>query len=268
VSELEAAADRLLTGRVAVVSGVGPGLGRAIALAFVDAGAAVVLVARDGKRLDKIASEVRTRDRDVSVVEADITVAPDRARIVAQAVAQWGRLDILVNNAFAMGPMAPALEIGDDEWRAVVEVNLVATVALSIEAARWMVEHGGGSIVMVNSQAARRGAPRRGPYAASKAGLLAAAQVLASELGPSGIRVNSVVPGQIWGESLESHYEQVAARRGVTVADVVAGVVRDIPLRRIPSAEEIAAAVVFLAGDGAAAITGQALDVNAGNWFH
>ena len=257
-----------MTSRVAIVSGVGPGLGRSIALALAGAGMNVTLAARDSERIEAVAGEVRARGAEATTITADITVASDRARVVEQTVAVWGRLDVLVNNAFSMGPMAPAIEIADDDWRAVLEVNLIGAVAMSVEAARWMAEHGGGSIVMVNSQAARRGAPRRGPYAASKAGLLAAAQVLASELGPSGIRVNSVVPGQIWGDALEAHYQEIAARRGSTVDEVVSGVVRDIPLRRIPDADEIAAAVVFLAGDAASAITGQALDVNAGNWFH
>jgi NAD(P)-dependent dehydrogenase (short-subunit alcohol dehydrogenase family) len=153
-------------------------------------------------------------------------------------------------------------------WREVLEVNVVGTVALSTAFADAMRASGGGSIVMINSQAARRGAARRGPYAASKAALLAAAQVLATELGPDGIRVNSVVPGQIWGDALAAHYDALAQRRGVAVEDVIAQVTRDIPLRRIVGAEEIASAVVFLLSDRSAAITGQALDVNGGNWFH
>jgi NAD(P)-dependent dehydrogenase (short-subunit alcohol dehydrogenase family) len=257
-----------LADHVAIVSGVGPGLGRAVARGLADAGATLVLAARDEARVQAIASEVATRGVGVTAVVADIARADDRARLVAHAIDEWGAVDVLVNNAFAMGPMAPVVDITDDDWRAVLEVNVVGTIALSVEVARGMMERGRGSIVMVNSQAARRGAPRRGPYAASKAALLAAAQVLASEWGPHGVRVNSVVPGQIWGESLEGHYAGIAARRGTSVEEVVAGVVREIPLRRIPSAEEIAAAVVFLAGDGASAITGQALDVNAGNWFH
>jgi NAD(P)-dependent dehydrogenase (short-subunit alcohol dehydrogenase family) len=257
-----------MNGRVAIVSGVGPGLGRAIARGLADAGARVVLAARSDASLDPVMEELAARGSQAIALKADITVADDRARIVARAIEEWGALDVLVNNAFSMGPMAPATEITDDEWRAVLEVNVIGTVGLSVEAARWMGEHGGGAIVMVNSQAARRGAARRGPYAASKAALLVAANVLATELGPQGIRVNSVVPGQIWGDALEGHYAGIAERRGTTVDKVVQGVVRDIPLRRIPSAEEIAAAVVFLASDAASAITGQSLDVNAGNWFH
>jgi NAD(P)-dependent dehydrogenase (short-subunit alcohol dehydrogenase family) len=261
-----------LADRVAVVSGVGPGLGRALAVAFADAGATLVLAARDEARVRTVAADVAARHvgrgTGVTAVAADITSADDRARLVAHARDEWGGIDVLVNNAFAMGPMSPAFELSDDDWRGPLEVNLVGTVALSVEVARGMIERGGGAIVMINSQAARRGAPRRGPYAASKAALLAAAQVLASEWGPHGVRVNSVVPGQIWGDALEGYYEQIAARRGTSSDEVVAGVVQDIPLRRIPSADEIAAAAVFLASDAASAITGQALDVNAGNWFH
>ena len=188
------------------MSGVGPGLGRAIALGLADAGARVVLAARSDASIDPVMEELAARGADAIAVKADITVPADRARIVARAIEEWGALDVLVNNAFSMGPMAPATDITDDEWRAVLEVNVIGTVGLSVEAARWMGEHGGGAIVMVNSQAARRGAARRGPYAASKAALLAAAKVLATELGPQGIRVNSVVPGQIWGDALEGHY--------------------------------------------------------------
>jgi NAD(P)-dependent dehydrogenase (short-subunit alcohol dehydrogenase family) len=120
---------------------------------------------------------------------------------------------------------------------------------------------------MVGSQAARRPAARRGPYAASKAALLVAAQVLAVELGPAGVRVNTVVPGPIWGEALEQHYAGVAQRRGVPPADVLDEVVADVALRRIAAPEEVAAAVLFLASDRASAITGQTIDVNCGNWF-
>jgi NAD(P)-dependent dehydrogenase (short-subunit alcohol dehydrogenase family) len=257
-----------MKGRVAVVSGVGPGLGRSVALAFADAGAQVVLAARDANRLEAVAADVRARGATAVCVPTDITDASQRERLVRRAVDELGRLDALVNNAFTMGPMAKAIDLTVDDWRAAIEINLVATVALSLEAARWMIDHGGGAIVMVNSQAARRGAPRRGPYAASKAALLSAAQVLASELGPEGVRVNSVVPGQIWADSLEQHYASIAARRGTSVEDVVNRVVADIPLRRIARPEEVADAVVYLASDRASAITGQALDVNAGNWFH
>ena len=257
-----------LAGKVVVVSGIGPGLGRAIALACADAGAQVVVAARTEQRVAELAEELRARGTPARGVVADITEASDRSALVATTLDEFGRVDALVNNAFVMGPMARADATEPEQWRAVFEVNVIGTVMLSTAFADAMRTTGGGSIVMINSQAARRGAARRGPYAASKAALLVAAQVLATEFGPEGIRVNSVVPGQIWGGALEAHYEALAERRGIAIADVIAQVTRDIPLRQITRAEEIASAVVFLLSDRSAAITGQSLDVNGGNWFH
>ena len=257
-----------LAGKVIVVSGIGPGLGRAIALACADAGAQVVVAARTEQRVAELAEELRARGTPARGVVADITEASDRSALVATTLDEFGRVDALVNNAFVMGPMARADATEPEQWRTVFEVNVIGTVMLSTAFADAMRTTGGGSIVMINSQAARRGAARRGPYAASKAALLVAAQVLATELGPEGIRVNSVVPGQIWGGALEAHYEALAERRGIAIADVIAQVTRDIPLRQITRAEEIASAVVFLLSDRSAAITGQSLDVNGGNWFH
>ncbi len=257
----------VLGGRVALVSGAGPGLGRAVGHALAAAGAEIVLSARDAGRVEALTAELTGLGARAHAVAADVTDEADRDGLVATVVERCGRLDVLVNNAFAMGPMKRALDLAVDDWREAFEVNVLGTLALSTAAARWMADHGGGSIVMVGSQAARRPAARRGPYAASKAALLVASQVLAVELGPLGVRVNTVVPGPIWGEALERHYAGVAERRGVAPGEVLDEVVADVALRRIASADEVAAAVVFLASDQASAITGQTLDVNCGNWF-
>jgi len=257
-----------LAGRVAIVSGAGPGLGRSVALLLAEAGADVVVAARDAGRVAAVAAEVEDTGRKALAVRSDITVAADCQALVDATGDRFGRLDVLVNNAFAMGPMAAMLEVGLDGWREAMDVNLFGTMELSLAAARVMAEAGGGSIVMVSSQAMRRSAPRRGAYAASKAALLAATRVLANEVGRVGVRVNSVVPGQIWGPALEQLYGEVAKRRGVTPEEVYHDIAKDTALRRIPTADEVAEAVVFLASDRARGITGQALDVNAGNWWH
>lgn len=254
--------------RIAIVSGIGPGLGRSIALGLARDGATVVLAARNQARLEAVAAEVEAIGGDALCVPTDLMVAGDRSHLIERTVAEYGRIDVLVNNAFSMGPMTPMLETGVEPWREAFEVNVFGTVDLTLGVVRVMQSHGGGSIVMINSQAIRRTAPRRGAYASSKSALLAATNVLANEVGPSGIRINTVVPGQIWADQLKTFYEDVAQRRGVDVQTVVDGVSRDMALRRIPTADEIAEAVVYLASDRASAITGQALDVNGGNWFH
>ncbi len=257
-----------LEGKVVVVSGIGPGLGRSIARTCAGEGARVVVAARTEARVGALTDELRSHGAQAHGVVADITIESHRERLVSEAMTTFGAVDGLVNNAFAMGPMAPCDDVTPEHWRAVFEVNVFATMALSTAFAPLLAHAGRGSIVMINSQAARRGAARRGPYAASKAALLVAAQVLASELGPRGVRVNSVVPGQIWGESLLAHYTAMADRRGESLAEVVARATRDIPLGRITEPTQIAEAIVFLLSDRASAITGQALDVNGGNWFH
>jgi NAD(P)-dependent dehydrogenase (short-subunit alcohol dehydrogenase family) len=257
-----------LRGRVALLSGVGPGLGLAVGRALVGAGADLVVAARDARRVEAAAAELAAAGATgVLGVPADVTDAGDRERLVAATLERFGRLDVLVNNAFAMGPMRVADDLDVDDWRGPLEVNVVGTVALSTRAARWMADHDGGSVVMVGSQAARRPAARRGPYAASKAALFVAAQVLAVEWGPLGVRVNTVVPGPIWGEALARHYAGIAERRGVAPEAVLEEVVADVALRRIATADEVAAAVLFLASDRASAVTGQSLDVNCGNWM-
>lgn len=258
----------MVSQRIAIVSGIGPGLGRSIALGLARDGATVVLAARNGDRLDEVAAEVHAMGGEALPVATDLTAAADRTRLIERTVDAYGRIDVLVNNAFAMGPMTPMLETGVEAWREAFEVNVFATMDLTLGVVRVMQGQGGGAIVMISSQAIRRTAQRRGAYAASKSALLAATNVLANEVGPMGIRLNSVVPGQIWADQLRTFYEEVASRRGVDVQSVVDGVARDMALRRIPLAAEIADAVVYLASERASAITGQALDVNGGNWFH
>jgi NAD(P)-dependent dehydrogenase (short-subunit alcohol dehydrogenase family) len=174
---------------------------------------------------------------------------------------------VLVNNAFAFGPRQLLEDIDLDEWRAPLEVNLLGTMRLSLLAASAMAKRGGGSIVMVNTQAIRRSEPRRGPYSASKAALLSVSRTMAAEWGPRGVRVNSVVPGHIWGPPLEAFFAERASRLGVTPQTVYDEVAKDLPLRRIATSTDVAEAVLFFASDRSAAITGQSLDVNGGNWF-
>ena len=195
-----------MTRRIAIVSGIGPGLGRSIALGLARDGATTVLAARNGERLEQVAAEVRALGGEALVVVTDLAAPDDRACLIDTTVAAYGRIDVLVNNAFAMGPTTAMLETGVEPWREAFEVNVFGTMDLTLGAVRVMQGQGGGSIVMISSQAIRRTAPRRGAYAASKAALLAATNVLANEVGRLGIRINSVVPGQIWGDQLRAFY--------------------------------------------------------------
>jgi NAD(P)-dependent dehydrogenase (short-subunit alcohol dehydrogenase family) len=257
-----------LTGRVSIISGIGPGLGRELALSFARAGSEVVIGARTQANLDELEVELAKEGFACLSVRTDITDAAACQHLVDATLERHGKLDVLVNNAFALGPWKAMLDSDLDEWRDALEVNVIGTMRLSLAAVRAMEPRGGGAIVMINSQAMRRSAPLRGSYAASKAALLSATQTLANEVGRLGIRVNSVVPGHIWGPALEGYFAERAAKKGVDPEAFYDEVAKDLALRRIPTGAEVAAAAVFLASDAASAITGQALDVNGGNWFH
>jgi NAD(P)-dependent dehydrogenase (short-subunit alcohol dehydrogenase family) len=155
-----------------------------------------------------------------------------------------------------------------DDWRKIFDVNLFGSIQLSQAVIPQMRAQGGGSIVMINSMSTRIIEPRFGGYAASKGALMTAVQTLAKEVGVDKIRVNSVVPGYIWGPALRRYFEQLAAQQGTTPDAVYAEVASRTALNHIPDSDEVAAAVLFFASDLSRAVTGQALDVNAGHYFH
>ena len=258
----------LLANKVAIVSGVGPGMGRDIALAFAREGADVALAARRADAVEAVAAEVRALGRRAVAVPTDIAVPEDCTRLVDTTVAELGGLDILVNNAFK-GGLEPSIENASmDDWRKVFDVNVFGSLQLTQRAVPHMRQRGGGSIVFINSMSMRIIEPNFGGYAASKAALMAATQTLARELGRDKIRVNSVVPGYIWGKPIEGYFKYLAQLQGTTPEAVYDDIAGRTALHHIPTSEEIADAVVFFASDLSRVVTGQALDVNGGHHLH
>lgn len=262
----------LLEGKTAVVAGAGPGLGRDVALLFAEHGASLVLGARRVDRVEVVAAEVRDRGGQAEVVELDICDAAACQRAVATAEESFGRLDVLVNNAFDTGDFTRFEDADLDVWRRTMEINLWGTLqmtraavpALRAEPGDQGSKASGGRVVMVNSVSAWRYEERFGAYTISKAALESATRALAVELGGHGIRVNGVHPGYIWGDSVKLYFESLAAERGVTPEEVYDDVAGRNCLTHIPTSAEIAGSVLFLASDLAAPVTGQSLGVNAG----
>ena len=257
----------LLENKVAIVSGIGPGMGRDISLLFAREGARLALAARSRDKLDKVLTEVRAAGAEAIAVPTDITKPEDCAELVAQTQRAFGRVDVLVNNAFHQGHFSLVENAELAKWRTPFEVNVLGTLQLTQRVIPLMKQQGGGSIVMINSMVIRDVLPTMADYAASKAALMAATQGLARELGPSQIRVNSVVPGYIWGASLEWYFGDLAKKRGITPKQVYDEVAASTALRHLPTSEEIAPAVLFFASDLSRVITGQSLDVNGGHVF-
>jgi NAD(P)-dependent dehydrogenase (short-subunit alcohol dehydrogenase family) len=250
------------------VSGVGAGTGRAVALSFAREGADLVLACRTEQVAQEIAKEVESAGARATPVVADITQASDRARLVDTAVKAYGGVDVLVNNAFATGRPGPIESIDlAKAWRTPFEVNLFGTMLMAQAVIASMKQRGGGSIVMIGTMAARRPEAGLAGYGASKAALLAATQSLASELGRYKIRVNCVVPGAIDGPHLRVFFQNEAARLGHSESDVAKRFAGRAPLDHIATPDEVAAAILFFASGMSAAITGQSLDVNCGEWF-
>ncbi|WP_018255573.1 SDR family oxidoreductase [Salinispora mooreana] len=257
----------LLAEKIVVVAGVGPGLGQAIAVRAAQAGADVVLAARTESFLTEVAGTVRAVGQRALAVPTDLTDGESSAALVRAALAEFGRVDVLVSNAFEMPPMRGLGKVELADLRSGFEVNVLAALRVTRLLTPALVESG-GSVVMVNSAVLRHSRRPFGPYKLAKAALLAAAQNLASELGPKGVRVNSVAPGWIWADSLRLWFDYQASQRGVPPQQIYDEVAATTDLRRLPVPDEVADAVLFLGSSLARGITGQCLDVNCGEFHH
>jgi len=257
----------LLQDKVVVVCGVGRGLGRAIAVQSVRAGADLVLAARTAPYLDEVAAEVKALGRQAVTAVTDITDDGQAERLPQIALETFGRADALVNNAFAIPPITNLSDVDLDAVRAGLETNVVGALRMTRLFVPALAATQ-GSVVMINSMVVRHSRLTFGPYKMAKAALLALAQSLATELGPQGIRVNSVAPGYIWADSVKWYFRELARQRGVRTRQIYEETAATIDLRRLPEPDEVADAVVFLASAMARAITGQCLDVNCGEYHH
>ena len=257
----------LLADKVVLVVGAGPGLGRRLSRRCAEAGADLVVAARTAETLAATAAEIRGCGRRALAVPTDIA-KPSEARALAdRAIAEFGRIDVLVNAAFPGTHRKNVLEMDEEYlelWRRCVEIAAFGTLLACRYVAPYMVRAGRGSIVNITSMSSRVCYAGRSDYGAGKGAAHRIGQALADELGPSGVRVNAVAPGFIWSDRLRAWMEKVAAQEGVPYEEILARNVADMALRRIATEDEVASAVIFLASDLASGITGTTIDVNAG----
>lgn len=242
-----------LDGKRAIVTGAGNGIGRATALRLADAGAAVAVIDRLDAAAARTAASIKAAGARALPIHADVTRRAQVEAMVARVAESWGGVDILVNNAG--GSLTSAfLDLEEDEWDRVLNVNLKAAYLCARPVARLMAQQGGGRIVNVSSNYGVTGSAPRAHYSAAKAGVIGLTKAMALDLAAHGITVNAVAPGPTATERVRGHYSaEEWAERG-----------RGIPLGRTGEPEDIADAVLFLVGDRARYITGQTLHVNGG----
>lgn len=270
----------MLEGRTALVTGVGPGMGRDISLSLAREGADVILVARSDRVVPSVLEEIEALGRRAFAVYGNIAKPDECARIAQEAAVATqslgeGRdgIDVLVNSAFHAGEHVRFEDADLQRWRRPVDINYFGTLqltqALLPQLKTAAARAGDARIVMINTMSVQHLESEAGSYAASKAALGAVTKTLAIELGEYGIRVNAVHPGYIWGDSVKIYFEWQAEQRGggATWQDVYDERAAETALGYLPHSSEIAGAVVFFASPLAKCVTGTALPVNAGHWM-
>jgi NAD(P)-dependent dehydrogenase (short-subunit alcohol dehydrogenase family) len=243
-----------LKDRVAIVTGSGRGIGKAIALGLAEAGANVVVLARTAADVDQTAAEIRGLGREALAVPTDVRLADQIDNMVTASLKEFGRIDILVNNAGASF-FSPTLQLSEGGWDALVRENLKTPFLCSKAVAPAMIKQGKGSIVNISSTEGMRSAATCAAYAAAKAGVINLTRSLAVEWAPHHIRVNVICPGFIENPGLPEALEQFPALKAR---------LSKVPLARMGKQEDIVGAVIYLASDASDYVTGANITIDGG----
>lgn len=257
----------MLKNKTVVVSGVGPGLGREIATFALRDGANVVMGARTEEKLEKTAAELDASGARVAYRATDVTDADSCRGLVEKAVERFGGVDAVVQVAAYESIASTVANTPAKDWPRSFDTNVVGAVEMARAAKPHLRARGGGSIVLIGSQAMWLPALPQLAYAASKGALLSAMYYMVNELGPDKIRVNMVVPTWMWGPPVQMYVQWQAGERKITEDQVIAEITAKMPLGEIPTDGDVAEAVLFFCSDRARMISGQTLLVNAGETF-
>jgi 3-oxoacyl-[acyl-carrier protein] reductase len=246
-----------LKDKVAIITGGGRGIGKAISLAFASEGAAVVVAARNLSRLEEVAKEIKTKGGKAKAIQTDISDHEQVKRMVAQTIDEYGQIDVLVNNAAAMTTTnADVVDMNLDDWDNALAVSLSGTMLCTREVLKTMIPRRSGNIINI----------KESPYSTTKWGIIGFTEALAIEVGKIGIRVNCISPGATRTEEFEEWVKRSAADAGISYEEMMSKIADNNALKRIAEPSEIAACVVFLASDDSSAMTGHNLIASCG--FH
>jgi len=258
----------LLKDKVIIITGVGPGMGQAMARIAAEEGARVVLAARNQAFLDEVATAIRAKGGEAVAKSTDVSRRADCDALVAAAVDAFGRIDGLVNSAYIGGEDA-LFENGDIErWGEVIDVGALGAARMAQAVVEPMKAQGGGAIVNVATMQSLKPLPGGSiSYAVAKGALATLSRQIAADVGKYNIRVNCTRMGWLWGEPVRQAVKRIVAATGGSEEDFIAGVASQIPLGVIPPEEECARSVLMFVSDYTKMVTGAILDVNGGEWM-
>jgi NAD(P)-dependent dehydrogenase (short-subunit alcohol dehydrogenase family) len=259
--------------KIAVITGAGRGIGESIAHAFADEGADIILTARTRQQLDRVAGEIKAKNRNAAAITCDVSSPAEVEKLAAEVKEKFGRVDILVNNA-GISKRSKLLEADDDTWFEVIRVNLFGVYLCSKAFLPAMQQTGEGRIINVASTAGKTPVPFNTAYSASKHGVLGFTKSLASEValsGYPGITVNAVCPFFVETDMFrgpDGYLAQMSKMAGLSEKEVHDKVVGRSLQRRALEPAEVAAMALYLASDAARGVTGQAFNICGGRVFH
>ena len=248
--------DFRLDDRVAIVTGASRGIGRSIALGLAQAGAHVALTARKQPDLDAVAHEIAALGRRALPLAGHMARRPDIDRLFETTRREFGRLDILVNNAATNPVFGPLMEIEEEAWDKIMALNVKGYLFAAQRAAKPMLAAGKGAIVNVSSTGGLRASPGLGAYSVSKAAVIMLTRVLARELAPFGVRVNAIAPALV-----ETRFSEALWK----TPEILETYLETTPMGRTAQPEEMAGAVVYLCSDAASYVTGEVLVLDGGH---
>ncbi|MBN1289525.1 MAG: SDR family oxidoreductase [Actinobacteria bacterium] len=244
-----------LTGKVALVTGASRGIGEAIALAYSRFGARLVLASRKLEALEAVRKNIEAQNAKAICVPTHVGSLEALSELIEKTMDEYGRLDVLVNNAGIVPATGPPEDVDEQLWNKIMDVNLKGSFFLANSAAEAMRGNGGGSIINVSTYATRRPTPGLGVYIMSKAAVDMMTKVLAQEWTGAGIRVNGIAPGLIRTSITKTLWENEKAREAVE---------SKVPIGRIGEPDDISGAAVFLASDASKYISGETILVDGG----
>jgi ketoreductase len=253
----------MLSNRIALITGGGTGIGRAIAVQMVKNGAKVAIASRRREHLEKSAEESKKLGLPMLPIQMDIRKKPDVERGVASIVAEWGAIHILVNNAGISG-LSLISDPVDNKWYDVIDTNLNGMYLVTKSVLKHMPDHSAGRVINISSVLGKFGVPGYTAYCTAKHGMIGFTRALALEVVNRGITVNTICPGWVDTEMATLGINETAALQGITPEEFKAQAVAAVPIKRFLDADEVADFVCYIASDAAKGITGQAMNICGG----